>query len=47
MPLAYGLGGFINVPQGAQLGVGPPPANFVGQVGQIWIDTSTSPREMY
>jgi fibronectin-binding autotransporter adhesin len=47
MPLAYGIGGLINVPPGAVSGNGAPPASFRGQLGQQYFDTSTSPPTEY
>ena len=38
MPVAYGIGGVINVPQEAVEGSGAPPASFKGELGQIYID---------
>jgi hypothetical protein len=40
MPLAYGIGGLIKVPQGAITGNGPPPASFRGELGQQYFDIS-------
>jgi len=47
MPLAYGLSGFVSVPQGAVTGKGAPPASFKGQLGQQYFDTTdaTAPVE--
>lgn len=45
MPLAYGIGGLISVPQGAVKGKGVPPASFKGDLGQIYIDTTASDAE--
>lgn len=42
MPIAYGLGGTINVPQEAAKGKGAPPASFKGEFGQMYIDTTAS-----
>lgn len=47
MPLAYGIGGMINVPSGPIRGTGAPPTSFTGQLGQLYIDTSTSPPSVY
>ena len=47
MALAYGIGGLVNVPQGPISGSGAPPSSFKGQLGQMYIDTSTSPRTIY
>jgi hypothetical protein len=47
MPLAYGIGGLISVPQGAVSGFGAPPASFIGQLGQQYFDKSTSPPTLY
>lgn len=47
MPLAYGIGGLVSVPQGSISGVGAPPASLVGQLGQQYFDTSTSPPDGY
>lgn len=43
----YGVGGLVSVQSGPILGNGAPPASFKGEVGQQWIDTSTSPRTIY
>src|SRR5882672_1797552 len=47
MPLAYGIGGLISVPQGAVTGNGVPPASFKGQLGQQYFDISQSPPVEY
>lgn len=47
MPLAYGIGGLINVPPGPLKGVGPPSDSFKGQLGQFYFDTSSSPYNAY
>jgi hypothetical protein len=47
MPLAYGIGGLINVPPGPLKGQGPPPDTFKGQLGQFYFDTSSSPYNVY
>lgn len=47
MPLVYGLGGLISVPQGAVQGNGAPAASFKGQLGQQYFDTSVSPPTEY
>lgn len=47
MPLAYGIGGLISVPQGAVQGFGPPAASFKGDLGQSYFDKSTTPFTEY
>lgn len=47
MSLAYGIGGYIAVPLGSILGNGPPPANYIGGLGQSWFDKNTIPRAEY
>lgn len=47
MPLAYGIGGLISVPQGPVTGFGPPPASFIGQLGQEYFDKSQTPPVLY
>lgn len=47
MPLAYGIGGLISVPEGAITGSGPPSASFRGGLGQQYFDTSTTPPTEY
>src|SRR5580658_7862804 len=47
MPLVYGLSGFTSVPQGAITGQGPPGASFMGQLGQQYFDTTTTPPTEY
>ena len=43
MPIAYGIGGILNVPPGALRGQGAPNQNFKGQLGQQYFDFSVSP----
>lgn len=47
MSLAYGIGGLISVPPPALRGNGAPPANFKGQIGQMYFDISQSPADVY
>lgn len=47
MPLAYGIGGLIKVPQGAVTGNGPPPTSFKGDLGQQYFDITVSPPDLY
>ena len=47
MPLAYGIGGLISVPQGAVTGFGPPAVSFKGELGQDYFDKSTTPPTEY
>ena len=47
MPIAYGIGGIINVPQGPLTGYGPPGASFKGQLGQEYFDITQTPSELY
>ena len=47
MPLAYGIGGLISVPQGAISGFGPPPDSLKGDLGQSYYNKSTSPYTEY
>jgi hypothetical protein len=47
MPIVYGISGNKNVVQGAIVQNGPPPANLKGELGQTYVDKSTSPRSLY
>lgn len=47
MSLAYGIGGLLSVPPAPIRGQGAPPANFKGQLGQMYIDQSASPADIY
>lgn len=47
MSVAYGLAGFVNVPPPVITGFGPPPASFVGLLGQSYFDKSTTPFTEY
>src|SRR5882762_3857600 len=47
MPLCYGIGGLISTPAGALTGNGPPSSSFIGQLGQQYFDTSSSPPAEY
>jgi hypothetical protein len=47
MPLAYGIGGMVNVTSGPVTGNGAPPDSFKGQVGQQYYDNSTTPPTEY
>lgn len=47
MPIAYGIGGVVNVPAGALSGNGPPPSSLQGQLGQAFQDKSTTPPTLY
>lgn len=47
MSLAYGIGGLLSVPPAPISGHGAPPANFKGKVGQMYIDNSVSPADIY
>lgn len=47
MSLAYGIGGLLSVPPAPIVGNGAPPTNFKGKVGQMYIDNSVSPADIY
>lgn len=47
MSLAYGIGGLLSVPPAPITGNGAPPANFKGKLGQMYIDNSVSPADIY
>lgn len=47
MALAYGIGGLVSVPAAPIKGVGAPPENFKGQLGQQYFDISVSPPVEY
>ena len=47
MPLAYGIGGLISVPQGAISGQGAPASSSKGDLGQQYFDLSVSPPAEY
>jgi hypothetical protein len=45
--LCYGIGGLVQVPQGAIKGNGPPPTSFKGQLGQMYFDESQTPAVLF
>lgn len=47
MALAYGMGGLIQVPEGALYGEGEPSTNLKGEAGQNYVDRSTDPYTLY
>ena len=47
MGRVYGIGGLINVPPEVLVGIGAPPTNFRGALGQLYYDKSTSPYTEY
>ncbi len=47
MTLVYAPGGLVSVPPAPIRGSGAPPANFKGQLGQMYLDTSVSPADIY
>ncbi len=47
MPIAYGIGGIVNVPAAPLKGFGPPNTNFKGQLGQNYFDISVTPPVEY
>lgn len=47
MPLVYSQSGFTNVLPAPITGQGAPPASFIGQLGQQYFDTTTSPPTEY